>query len=436
MKKKILFCIYHLRDHDFFLKLVKKINQNKYNICLLYFIKIPKYIAFCDQINFYEYLEPKIINNLKIKNNLIFHEKISTNSKDEIKLKKKFIFYYQAITKIITKFNINIVIQELGGFICHLSIFEASKKNKIKHIFIEPSFITKHCYFLINSIKINEGLFVNTKKKSNKLKKNYLKKLIKDQYIAINNKDMHLKKKNIINLIFSYYTIKVFFKKIKQLILQEKTEFNNLTIHLLDFCIRIKNQFINFFYKFENYSTAKKFIYFPLHVPKDLALTLRAPKCLNQISLLRKILKNSKEKIIFKEHPLIFAKYNYFLIKNFFYNSNFFENHFSTNQILKNCKFIITINSKAGLEALALNYPVMCLSSNYYCGKGLAKYCKNNQEFLKFCKNIKKNIPQKKYVNMLLFKLSRQAGFFDLYNNDAKSIVKCAKTINYVLNKC
>jgi len=204
MKKKILFCIYHLRDHDFFLKLVKKINQNKYNICLLYFIKIPKYIAFCDQINFYEYLEPKIINNLKIKNNLIFHEKISTNSKDEIKLKKKFIFYYQAITKIITKFNINIVIQELGGFICHLSIFEASKKNKIKHIFIEPSFITKHCYFLINSIKINEGLFVNTKKKSNKLKKNYLKKLIKDQYIAINNKDMHLKKKNMINLIFSY----------------------------------------------------------------------------------------------------------------------------------------------------------------------------------------------------------------------------------------
>jgi len=431
--KKILFCIYHKRDHEFYLNLSKNITSAKVEIFLLYFIEFPKQNHQFKKIFFY--------NNLNVEHkkkfvpkSFLFHEKI-WSFKNEKNLHKKYSDYKSSFLNILKKNNIDLVIQELGGFICHLSMYDATSTLSIKHIFIEPSFIKGHCYFLLNTLKIEHGINANTTKRSKKLLLEYYKILNKKKYFAINNKDAHLKKANMLKLIFSKYTILAFFYKIKQLILSQKSEFRNLHIHLIDFVERTINYAINIFFPLKNLNTINNFIYFPLHVPRDLALTLRAPECLDQISSLKSVVTEGQTAIIFKEHPLIFSRYNYFKIVKKFINASFLDNNLPSNQIIKKSKFVITINSKAGLESLALGKPVLTLKKNYYCGKGLATFCYNKRIFRNFDKNTKNYIPKKIKVKKLLLSLAKKSLYFDLYNNERKSLNKSLQSLEIILKK-
>jgi capsule polysaccharide modification protein KpsS len=256
------------------------------------------------------------------------------------------------------------------------------------------------------------------------------------KYFAINNKDAHLKKKNMLKLIFSKYAFLAFFYKIKQLLLNEKSEFRNLHIHLIDFVNRAINYAINIFFSLKRLNTINNFIYFPLHVPRDLALTLRAPECLDQIRSLKSVVTQDQSSIVFKEHPLIFSRYNYFKIAKQFINASFLDNNLPSNQIIKKSKFVITINSKAGLETLALGKPVLTLKKNYYCGKGLAFYCSSKKMFRSFEKNIKLYNPNKIKVKKLLMNLTKKTLYFDLYNNEKRSLKKSSESLRKILSIC
>ena len=61
-----------------------------------------------------------------------------------------------------------------------------------------------------------------------------------------------------------------------------------------------------------------EFIYFPLHVPGDAALTLRSSEYLDQINVIRKVHKNFNSKIIIaiKEHPACIGKTNFKSLKS------------------------------------------------------------------------------------------------------------------------
>jgi hypothetical protein len=431
--KKILFCIYHKRDHDFFLNLAKNISSEKFEFYLLYFIEFPKKNNQFKKIFFYDNLNIESQKKF-VPKSYLFHEKI-WSFKNEKNLNKKYSDYKLSFQNILKKNNIDLVIQELGGFVCHLSMYEATGTLNIKHIFIEPSFIKGHCYFLLNTLKIEDGVDANTIKRSKKLLSDYYKILNKKKYFAINNKDTHLKKANMLKLIFSKYTIAAFFSKIKQLILNQKSEFRNLHIHLIDFVDRTINYAINIFFSLKNLNTINNFIYFPLHVPRDLALTLRAPECLDQIYSLKSVVTEGQTEIIFKEHPLIFSRYNYFKIVKQFTNAGFLDNNLPSNKIIKKSKFVITINSKAGLESLALGKPVLTLKKNYYCGKGLATYCYSKKIFRNFNKNIKNYIPKEIRVKKLLLGLTKKCLYFDLYNSEKKSLNKSLKSLETILKK-
>ena len=429
--KRIVFCIYHKRDHEFYFNIAKNIESKGVEIYFLYFMEVPKTNSKFKTIYFYDH---HAIEKRKqtVKQKYLFHEKIC-NYKSDRYLQKKYLNYKLSIKNILKKNNIDLVIQELGGFVCHLSTYEASTILNIKHIFIEPSFIKGHCYFLLNTLKIDQGLNLNNAKISNQLLLNYRKKLDKEKYYAINNKDKHLKKANMIKLVFSKYVCHAFLYKIKQLVLNKKSEFRNLHIHAIDFVSRLFNYFINSFLPFKHINSIHNFIYFPLHVPRDLALTLRAPECLDQIRTLNSVLTHNDISIAFKEHPLIFSRYNYFKIIKNFSNSFILDNNLPSNQIIKKSKFIITINSKAGLEALALGKPVLSLNKNYYCGEGLAYYCSNKKMFSRFSRDIQLYTPNKIKVKKLLISLVKQSLYFDLYNNEKKSLNKSIKSLKKVL---
>ena len=206
------------------------------------------------------------------------------------------------------------VANRLGGFVCHLAIFNACIKLKINHYFIEPTPLKKNCFFLKNSMFQENAIKVNntgdTKKKINE----YYKCIKNKKYLSINNKDLHLFKNNMFDQIIAITTIKAFLRKVSNFFLFRRTEFNNLFAHFRDYMNRIKNSFINFFVKKVELKKIEDFIYYPLHVPLDFALTYRALEKLDQIKNLKKIFPKSNYKLILKEHPLIYSRYNYFSI--------------------------------------------------------------------------------------------------------------------------
>ena len=136
-----------------------------------------------------------------------------------------------------------------------------------------------------------------------------------------------------------------------------------------------------------------------------------------------------------KSTPLIFSRYNYFKIVKQFASAFFLDNNLSSNEIIKKSKFVITINSKAGLESLALWKPVLTLNKNYYCGKGLAVYCSSKKTFNQFENNIKLYIPDKTKVKKLLVNLTKKILYFDMYNNEKKSLNKSLKSLKKIIAK-
>ena len=112
--KKILFCIYHERDHDFFLNIAKNIISEKFEFYFLYFIEFPKKNNQFKKIFFYDNLNIESKKKFAPKSYL-FHEKI-WSFKNEKNLNKKYSDYKLSLQNILKKNDIDLVIQELGGF--------------------------------------------------------------------------------------------------------------------------------------------------------------------------------------------------------------------------------------------------------------------------------------------------------------------------------
>ena len=414
MKKNILIPIYHPRDYLFYKKISENIKLN--NFIFLFFYDFGK-INSSNIINFFNY-NLKTKTKIKIKKKKLIHEQLTFKKNIPI-LNKKYSLYFSKNLEILKKFKIDIVIQELGGFVCHLSLFDAAKKLRINHYFIEPSPLKKNCFFLKNSMKQECAIILNSKSITKRKINEYLNSLKDDKYLAINNKDLHLIKKNMFYQIFSIITFKVLIKKIKDVIFYKHNEFSNLRLHLSDYINRTCNSLINFFFKKKNIEDIEGFVYYPLHVPLDFALTHRAPEKLNQLKNLIKIFPNAYQ-LTLKEHPLIYSKYNYFLVKKIMKKNkikiDFFDKNLSSLQIAHKAKCVLTINSKSGLEFLCKGKPTFSLIKNYYTKKGLAIYIKNKLLFEKYLNNVSQYIPNKDKLNNLLNDIFKRAIFFDLYN--------------------
>jgi hypothetical protein len=435
MKKKILIPIYHIRDYNFYKIIANKLKNHSFFFLIFFDLRIKNLEKNCQIVNFFD-LNLTNFKNIYIDKKKLVHESLSFNL--DIKyLKNKYSIYFCKIKELLKKLKVDFVIHELGGFVCHLAMFNACIKLKINHYFIEPTPLKKNCFFLKNSMFQENAIKVNntgdTKKKINE----YYKCIKNKKYLSINNKDLHLFKNNMFNQIIAITTIKAFLRKVSNFFLFRRTEFNNLFAHFRDYMNRIKNSFINFFVKKVELKKIEDFIYYPLHVPLDFALTYRALEKLDQIKNLKKIFPKSNYKLILKEHPLIYSRYNYFSIikKLEGIDVSFFKKDLSSLEVSSKAACILTINSKSGLEFLCKDKPVFSLSRNYYTKPGLAKYICKRSQFSDYLNDINKYKPNKSKVHQLLFWLFEKAVFFDLYNVDLRNSNKSAKTLKSLINE-
>ena len=158
----------------------------------------------------------------------------------------------------------------------------------------------------------------------------------------------------------------------------------------------------------------QKFLLFPLNMPYDEQLLLRAPGFENNYKNIEYVLKNLPEdcNLVIKEHPVNPGMLNNKIISKLLeQNLNLFIISPKTplRDVLSLSNGLITINSTAGLESLNVNKSVLALGMGYY--KDLNSVYKTDNKSISSILNdmsAGQNIVNKTEVDLLLIRLLNQ----------------------------
>ena len=143
-------------------------------------------------------------------------------------------------------------------------------------------------------------------------------------------------------------------------------------------------------------SNHTKLIYFPLHVPTDMSLTIRNPEYVDQIALVKRIVNNLPKdyKLIIKEHPAMVGAIGFFKLLNLILRTKdvIFVNPKSNNyDVASIAELVITVNSKSGAEALILGKNVAVLGDAFYSNSKLVIKLDSPEKISHTIKNLHKN---------------------------------------------
>jgi hypothetical protein len=114
-----------------------------------------------------------------------------------------------------------------------------------------------------------------------------------------------------------------------------------------------------------------RFVYYPFHVPADMALTLRSPEYLDQVATIDFLLRTMPDThvLVAKEHPAqigaISANRLFELARRF---DNFILLPPQTNnyEVLGRADAVVSVNSKSGAEAVLLGKRVVVMGDAFY----------------------------------------------------------------------
>ena len=119
-----------------------------------------------------------------------------------------------------------------------------------------------------------------------------------------------------------------------------------------------------------------RFVYYPLHVPADMALTIRSPEYLDQMALVDYLARSVPVgyAVAFKEHPAQVGSLPLRRVESLLRrNKNLVLLPPTTNNfhVMKAADLVVSINSKSGAEALLLGKTVVTLGDAFYRPSGL-----------------------------------------------------------------
>ena len=389
MKRLMIFAPIAKRESIFYLNIAKQIVRQTRDINI-------KFISFFQPYNnvikdsgfevfdIYKYLSNKNFNVKEYENKFdidnmnkkLIHEKLTFAIYDTQKLQNKFCNYLDILDKYLIKLKNqykNIcVYQELGGFIAPLSLYYASRKNDIEHIFFEPAFFKGRLHFVKNSLDpINIAIDKNNTKTLPEVEQ-YLKKSLSNKEVVIPDKDKHhFKDMGFFKIINNENLKKIYYKIYYKYIKKQKQEYEHIYNHIKRYIkMYINRKRTNKLYtKYLN--SKEEYIYFPFHVQLDYSLTIRSLEYLNQLALVEyiaQILPNNI-KLYIKEHPASIGGFDYYDIKKLlkkYDNIKLIYPTINSYDIINNALGIITINSKTGAEALVAGKEVIVLGNAFY----------------------------------------------------------------------
>ena len=305
-------------------------------------------------------------------NFLFSHERVTFGIHDSAALRRRFMIYTNAMELLLDKLAAQgqraIVVQELGGFLSVIATFYAARKRGIRNWFIEPSFFRGRLYYTPDSFSAPETMSAPADAVSKEVRA-YLDETLQQRAIVIPQKDRHHYSaafKKVANLRNSRRLVE---KLWDQYALGKHQEFgHNLRHARVHAAMALNATRLKRLYR---QLPETPFVYYPLHVPADMALTLRSPEYLDQVATIDFLLRTIPDShvLVVKEHPAqigAISSNRLFELARRFDNFVLLPPQTNNYAVLARADAVVSVNSKSGAEAVLLGKPVVVMGDAFY----------------------------------------------------------------------
>ena len=305
-------------------------------------------------------------------NFLFSHERVTFGIRDTSALRRRFMIYSNAmeaeLDQLAARGQRAVVVQELGGFLSVIACFYAARKRGIRNWFIEPSFFRGRLYYTPDSLAAPDTMATPAEPVSPQVR-GYLDDTLRQRAIVIPQKDRHQSSAAFSKIANARNARRLAEKLWDQFALGKHQEFGHNLRHARAHAAmalgatRLK--------KLYRPMPETPFVYYPLHVPADMALTLRSPEYLDQVATIDFLLRTLPDThvLVVKEHPAqigaVSAGRLFELARRF---DNFVLLPPQTNNyaVLGRADAVVSVNSKSGAEAVLLGKPVVVMGDAFY----------------------------------------------------------------------
>lgn len=307
------------------------------------------------------------------------HEKFCYEIHDTKKLIRKFLGHTSVLERIFEKVRGRgatriALFQELGGFLSVMATYFVARRHAIDSVFMEPSFFRGRVLFTRNSFRAPRVSVPPNIELLNETSE-YLKSCLAEKKIVIPTKDRVHYRGAAAKVFSSYNAKRAIQKLIDKHILGYEEEFQHTSLVVRNHLKMLaKGALLS--RRYAALPQPERFIYYPLHVPADFALTVRSPEYMDQFTLLDYLAKITPitHKLVFKEHPALVGAVNYSRVRDVLKkndNAILLNPKLNNFDVIRAADAIVTINSKSGAEAILLGKPCIVLGDAFYAGSDL-----------------------------------------------------------------
>lgn len=265
------------------------------------------------------------------------------------------------------------VVQELGGFLSNMATFYAARRRGLDNIFIEPAFFRGRVAFLRNTFAAPRVVGPRSPHANEEVRA-YLDEAVAKQQVVIPVKDTRHYRAPSSKLTDLYNLRRLAEKSVDRYLLGKREEFGHIGGHVS----RHLRMYLSARALSTRYRALPKdpFIYYPLHVPADVALTIRSPQYVDQLALidyLARIVPDTHQ-VLIKEHPALIGAVDRRRVLGLLKvrdNVRLVHPSIPNYEVLRHADAVVTVNSKSGAEALLLRKPVIVLGDAFYAACNL-----------------------------------------------------------------
>lgn len=261
------------------------------------------------------------------------------------------------------------MVQELGGFLSVIGSHFAALHHRIPSWFIEPSFFRGRMLFLEGDVAARK-LPADLRAKPDGPVQAYLQDTLDRSAIVIPEKDRH-QYTTAFRKVVNFRNVKRLAEKvIDKHLLGKQQEFGHIGSHVSTHARMILAS-RKLAKHYTPVSQLGRFVYYPLHVPGDMALTLRSPEYLDQAALVDYLCRVAPPEVTIavKEHPAMIGAMGaepLLRLKQRYDRFHIIPPSTNNFEVLKQASAVVTVNSKSGAEAGLLGQQVLVLGDAFY----------------------------------------------------------------------
>lgn len=264
---------------------------------------------------------------------------------------------------------IPVMVQEVGGFLSVVGSYFAARAAKVSNWFIEPSFFRGRILLTLDTFAAPR-FAAYAVGKGGPLFDSYIEATLSSGAIVIPLKDRHQYSSARRKVFSLRNALRLAEKLVDKYVLGKHQEFGFIGSHVGTHLRMLTNSH-RLRGRYTSLEALDRFVYYPLHVPGDMALTVRSPEYLDQLALIDYLCRTLPDgcNLALKEHPamigMVDARRMIALLKRY-PNLALIDPATSNYAVMRDAAAIVTVNSKSGAEAGLLGRPVIVLGDAFY----------------------------------------------------------------------